>query len=172
MGSREDPFGITVLPGDRPARGPRWLVTLEGLFPDDQTGVDACALDDELGPLHESLQEEELDTWAVMMAIVEGRTGMRLEDQWFATSQPAVALSDAFRAAPDRSGRAYCYADPELESALLLAPESADDAFVRELADVLVPAPHAPHATHVTHETHETTAPASPVAARPRPRSR
>jgi hypothetical protein len=116
------------------------LVTFEGLFPDDRTGVDACALDDELGLLHESLQAQELDTWAVMMAIVERRTGLRLEDRWFATSQPAVVLSDAVRAAPDRSGRAYCYADPELESALLLAPEAADDAFVRELADVLVAA--------------------------------
>jgi hypothetical protein len=114
------------------------LVTFEGLGPDAGMGIDVCVLDDELGPLYEALHTPGMSVWPAMMAIMEQRTGARLEERWLTASQPAVVLPDQYR--PGKSGQSHCFADPDLEATLLLAPPSADDAFVRELAELLIPA--------------------------------
>jgi hypothetical protein len=112
------------------------LVTFE--FPDDRAGIDICALDDELEALYAAQRDPEDDTRAAMMAVVERRTGVRLAEDWLEASRPAIVLPSA--GVPDRSASSGSFFDPELESALLLAPPSADRELASDLADLLVPA--------------------------------
>lgn len=112
------------------------LVAFE--FPDDRTGIDICALD-ELEALYAAERDPGSDTRAAMMAVVERRTGVRLAEDWLDGSRPAVVLPSS--GVPDRPayGGGSLF-DPELESALLLAPASVDRDFAGDLMDLLVPA--------------------------------
>ncbi|HYZ57445.1 MAG TPA: DUF6461 domain-containing protein [Streptosporangiaceae bacterium] len=109
-------------------------------FPDnDRTGVDICALDDELEPVYAARRDPRDDGRAAMMAVVERRTGVRLEEDWLDASRPAVVVPSP--GTPDRPAwGGGSFFDPELESALLLAPTSVDRDFVADLTDLLVPA--------------------------------
>jgi hypothetical protein len=111
-------------------------------FPDDRQGLDICALDDDLEPLYAAERDPEDTGLAAMMAIVERRTGVRLDEEWLAASRTAVELPNPARMGrPDWSGSTSFF-DPDLESALLLAPESIDRDLVADLADLLIPAAH------------------------------
>jgi hypothetical protein len=113
------------------------LVSFE--FPDDRTGIDICALDDELEPVYAADRDREDDTRAAMMAVVERRTGVRLKEEWLDASRPAIVLPSPGN--PDRQAfGGLSFFDPELESALLLAPTSLDRDFAGDLTDLLVPA--------------------------------
>jgi hypothetical protein len=117
------------------------LVSFEGLFPDQRTGLDICALDEELDPLHVSAHavgrdEEHAGFPAVMMAIIERRTGVRFEEEWLDSDFPAIELPDEPNARPVDQGGFFF--DPELEAALWLAPAQARLAFARELAELLM----------------------------------
>jgi len=108
-------------------------------FPDQRTGIDICALDDELEPVYAADRDREDDNRAAMMAVVERRTGVRLDEDWLHTSPPAIVLPSPGN--PDRQAHGgLSFFDPELESALLLAPASVDRDFVGDLTDLLVPA--------------------------------
>jgi hypothetical protein len=115
------------------------LVAFEGLSPDQRTGLDICALDDAMGSLYAALETPGVSYRPVLMAIVEERTGIRLDDDWLADDRVAIVLQ-AERA---RSGAGHpggCLFDPELEAALLLAPATAQDALAGELLHILVEA--------------------------------
>ncbi|MFD0856620.1 DUF6461 domain-containing protein [Actinomadura adrarensis] len=119
------------------------LVSFEGLAPDQRSGIDVCALDEELAPLYASNHAlykdvERDDTWAVMMAIVERRTGVRLDEDWLDSAFPAIELPG--RPPPRAVKQGGFYFDPELEAALWLAPAEARRAFTRELTELLVDA--------------------------------
>jgi hypothetical protein len=115
------------------------LVTFEGLFPDRRQGLDIGALDEELGPLYTALSAPRSDFRPVIMAIVERRTGVRLDEDWLAAGRPAIVLPDP----PLSGGHAVAPGalfDPELESAVRLAPDAARDALVGDLVHSLADA--------------------------------
>ncbi|KAB2340358.1 DUF6461 domain-containing protein [Actinomadura rudentiformis] len=116
------------------------LVAFEGLFPDQRHGIDICALDEELDPLYvalHALHDDEGDSlWAVMMAIVERRTGIRFDEEWLSEDCPAILLPQTrrHRKAIEHGG----FFDPELEAALWLASSTAYQAFTHDLVELLV----------------------------------
>jgi hypothetical protein len=114
------------------------LVTFEGLFPDRRQGLDVCALDEELDPLYAALSRPGSSFRPVIMAIVERRTGVRLDDGWLAADRPAIVLPDDLP--PGRLAAPGAFFDPELEAALWLAPAAAQDTLVRDLAELLASA--------------------------------
>ena len=89
------------------------LVTFEGLFPDRRQGLDIGALDEELDPLYTALSAPRPDFRPVIMAIVERRTGVRLDEEWLAADRPAIVLLDlpASDGRPVAPGALF---DPEL----------------------------------------------------------
>ncbi|WP_344592104.1 DUF6461 domain-containing protein [Actinomadura vinacea] len=116
------------------------LVSFEGLSPDQRQGIDICALDEELDPLYaavHALHDGAGDNlWAVMMAIVERRTGIRLEEDWLREDCPAIVVPRAHRHRKTIGHSAFF--DPELEAALWLASGSAYQAFTHDLVELLV----------------------------------
>jgi len=112
------------------------LVAFE--YPDNRTGIDICALDDELEPVYAAQRDPEDEPRAAMMAVVERRTGVRLDEDWLDASWPAIVVPSP--GTPDRPACSGSFFDPELESALLLAPASVDHDFVGDLTNLLVPA--------------------------------
>jgi hypothetical protein len=113
------------------------LTTFEGLSPDSRTGADICVLDDELDPLYAAALAIDGGHRAAMMAIVERRSGVRLEDGWLAAdTRPAIVLPER---APARAlgwpAAPGAFFDPELESAVRLAPAAARDALIGELLE-------------------------------------
>jgi hypothetical protein len=72
---------------------------------------------------------------AVEMAIIEWRTGVRCDEEWWRTALPTIRLSGT-----PVQGRVHrsTHSDPELESALWLASPEALQAFTRELIEILV----------------------------------
>lgn len=116
------------------------LVTFEGLFPDRRQGLDIGALDAELDPLYTALSAPRSDFRPVIMAIVERRTGVRLDEDWLAADRPAIVLPGR-PASGVRALAPGALFDPELESAVRLASGAACDALagdlVRSLADAV-----------------------------------
>jgi hypothetical protein len=112
------------------------LVTFEGLFPDRRQGLDIGALDEELDPLYAALSPPRSDFRPVIMGIVERRTGVRLSAEWLAADRPAIVLPDG----SPPGGRAVAPGalfDPELESAVWLAPVGARNALAGDLVRLL-----------------------------------
>lgn len=113
------------------------LVTFEGLFPDRRQGLDIGALDEELDPLYTALSAPRSDFRPVIMAIVERRTGVRLGEDWLTVGRPAIVLPDPPASREVTPGALF---DPELESAVRLAPAAAHNALVGELVRSLTDA--------------------------------
>lgn len=113
------------------------LVAFEGLGPDQRRGIDICALDDHLDPLHAAVtslyQDDGPSHWAAMMTVIERRTGVRLAEQWMTSDLPSVLVPDP----PDTPTEGFVF-DPELEAALWLAPDTRNQDFTRALAHLLV----------------------------------
>jgi hypothetical protein len=118
------------------------LVSFEGLRPEDRYGLDVSVLDEELDPLYAADHELRNDAGdtnfrAVMMAIIEWRTGVRFEGEWLDTPLPAIRLSGQLNLRRVAQSGSF---DPDLEAALWLAAPAALHAFTREMTEILVEA--------------------------------
>ncbi|MBG6093838.1 hypothetical protein [Actinomadura viridis] len=100
--------------------------------------MDVGVLDEELDPLYAANHDEEgsyFDFRAVMMAIIEWRTGVRFKGEWLDTQMPAIRLPGWVR--PRRVLQSASF-DPDLEAALSLATPLTLHAFTREMTELLV----------------------------------
>ncbi|MDP9862650.1 MULTISPECIES: hypothetical protein [Streptosporangium] len=75
------------------ARG-RVLAEVQHLNPADAVGEDLAAVEAELAALGPTISAPWPATQAMALAIVEARTGARLESDWFDRSHPAVIVGD------------------------------------------------------------------------------
>jgi hypothetical protein len=109
----------------------RVLTEVDVFSPERRHGQDPAALDDDLQELVALRADDGSDYRPAAMAVVEARTGVRLQTNWFDQPQLSVLITDPLPRDP-HPPTTFAWADPDLHALLSLAgPGAQRDALVR-----------------------------------------
>jgi Family of unknown function (DUF6461) len=113
----------------------RLLTQLEHLDDDRPGGEQPEALDEDRAALRGLTDDPDLD-YPAQLALVERRTGVRLDAAWLDQPHPTVVLRKSIPDDPRPPG-SFAATDPDLAAMLLLADEPAHRAALRWVLDLL-----------------------------------